>query len=79
MECLKHRISDPSFLRLIGRFLRAGIMEEGIACEVRVAEEPDVVVPQVRFREGQRSIPHGSIVWHPPYRKTRETENTKDA
>ena len=29
MECLKQRISDPSFVRLIGRFLRAGIMEEG--------------------------------------------------
>jgi group II intron reverse transcriptase/maturase len=29
MECLRRRISDPSFLRLIGRFLRAGIMEEG--------------------------------------------------
>jgi RNA-directed DNA polymerase len=29
MECLRQRISDPSFLRLIGRFLRAGIMEEG--------------------------------------------------
>lgn len=28
-ECLRQRISDPSFLRLIGRFLRAGIMEEG--------------------------------------------------
>ena len=29
MECLRQRISDPSFLRLIGRFLKAGIMEEG--------------------------------------------------
>ena len=29
MECLRQRISDPSFLRLIGRFLRAGVMEEG--------------------------------------------------
>ena len=29
MECLRQRISDPSCLRLIGRFLRAGIMEEG--------------------------------------------------
>ena len=28
MECLRQRISDPSCLRLIGRFLRAGIMEE---------------------------------------------------
>ena len=29
MECLKQRISDPSFLRLINRFLKAGIMEDG--------------------------------------------------
>ena len=29
MECLEQRISDPSFLRLIVRFLKAGIMEEG--------------------------------------------------
>ena len=29
MECLEQRISDPSFLRLITRFLKAGIMEEG--------------------------------------------------
>jgi RNA-directed DNA polymerase len=29
MECLRQRISDPSFLKLIGRLLRAGIMEEG--------------------------------------------------
>ena len=29
MECLKQRISDPSFLRLIVRFLKAVIIEEG--------------------------------------------------
>ena len=29
MEFLGHRISDTSILRLIGRFLKAGIMEEG--------------------------------------------------
>lgn len=29
MECLKQRISDPSFLRLVVRFLKAGIIEEG--------------------------------------------------
>jgi len=29
MDFLKQRIADPSFLRIIGRFLRAGIMEEG--------------------------------------------------
>ena len=28
MECLRRRISDPSSLRLIGRVLRAGLMEE---------------------------------------------------
>ena len=29
MEFLRHRISDPSLLRLIARFLKAGYMEEG--------------------------------------------------
>jgi RNA-directed DNA polymerase len=29
MQCLEQRIADPSFLRLAGRFLKAGIMEEG--------------------------------------------------
>lgn len=29
MECLKQRINDPSILRLIVRFLKAGIIEEG--------------------------------------------------
>jgi RNA-directed DNA polymerase len=29
MECLKQRIVDPNLLRLIGRFLKSGIMEEG--------------------------------------------------
>jgi len=29
MKCLKQRIDDPNLLRLIGRFLKAGIMEEG--------------------------------------------------
>ena len=29
MECLKQRIKDTSLLRLIARFLKAGIMEEG--------------------------------------------------
>ena len=29
MKCLKQRIKDPSLLRLIGRFLKAGVMEEG--------------------------------------------------
>jgi len=29
MELLRERIADPSILRLIGRFLKAGVMEEG--------------------------------------------------
>jgi len=29
MKCLKERIADPNFLRLIGRFLTAGMIEEG--------------------------------------------------
>ena len=29
MEFLKHRINDPSLLRIIGRFLKGGYMEEG--------------------------------------------------
>ena len=33
MECLKQRIVDPSLLRLISRFLKSGIMEEGKFCE----------------------------------------------
>jgi len=30
MECLEKRIVDPSLLQLIGRFLKSGIMEDGI-------------------------------------------------
>lgn len=29
MECLRQRISDPNFLRLVVRFLKAGVIEEG--------------------------------------------------
>jgi len=29
MKCLKVRIADPEILRLVGRFLRTGVMEEG--------------------------------------------------
>jgi len=29
MKCLKQRIADPNFIRLIGRFLRAGVIEDG--------------------------------------------------
>lgn len=34
MECLRQRINDPSLLRLIVRFLKAGIIEEGRYREV---------------------------------------------
>lgn len=40
MKCLEQRIADPSFLRLIGRFLKAGIMEDG------VYQETDKGTPQ---------------------------------
>jgi RNA-directed DNA polymerase len=30
MKFLEHRVADPNFLRLIARFLRAGIMEAGV-------------------------------------------------
>jgi group II intron reverse transcriptase/maturase len=33
MECLKQRIVDPTLLQLIGRFLKSGIMDEGIYFE----------------------------------------------
>jgi len=29
MRCLEQRISDPNFIRLIGRFLKAGVIDEG--------------------------------------------------
>jgi len=29
MECLKQRVVDPSLLRIIARFLKSGVMEEG--------------------------------------------------
>jgi RNA-directed DNA polymerase len=31
MECLKQRIADPNMLRLIARFLKAGIIEAGVS------------------------------------------------
>jgi len=34
MRCLRQRVQDPSLLRLVGRFLRAGVMEEGKYVEV---------------------------------------------
>jgi len=33
MECLKQRIVDSNLLQLISRFLKSGIMEEGVYCE----------------------------------------------
>lgn len=36
MKCVEVRIQDPSFLRLIGRFLKAGVMEEGKWTETEV-------------------------------------------
>lgn len=33
MEFLKHRITDPNLLRIIGRFLKGGYMEEGKKCK----------------------------------------------
>jgi len=33
MECLKQRITDSSLLQLISRFLKFGIMEDGVYCE----------------------------------------------
>lgn len=34
MECLKQRVKDRSLLNLVGRFLKAGVMEEGKYIEV---------------------------------------------
>jgi RNA-directed DNA polymerase len=46
MECLKQRINDPSFLRLITRFLKAGIMEEGNYMETdRGTQQGGIVSP----------------------------------
>ncbi len=40
LKFLQHRINDPSFLRLIARFLKAGVMEEG------AYRETDMGTPQ---------------------------------
>ncbi len=32
---LKHRIADPNFLRILRRFLKAGVMEDGVVSEVK--------------------------------------------
>jgi len=36
MECLKQRIADTTLLRLISRFLKSGIMEEGKYFETEI-------------------------------------------
>ncbi|MEA1894544.1 MAG: hypothetical protein U9N36_04930 [Euryarchaeota archaeon] len=36
MECLEHRIVDRTLLNLIGRFLKSGIMEDGIYFETEM-------------------------------------------
>jgi RNA-directed DNA polymerase len=46
MECLKQRISDPNFLRLIVRFLKSGSMEEGNYMETgKVTPKGGIVSP----------------------------------
>ncbi len=47
MECLKQRISDPNFLCLIARFLKAGIMEEGNYMETDMGTPQGGVVSPV--------------------------------
>lgn len=47
MECLKQRVSDPSFLRLITRFLKAGIMEEGNYMETDIGTQQGGIVSPV--------------------------------
>lgn len=34
MRFLEHRIVDPKFLRIVKRFLKAGVMEDGVVKEV---------------------------------------------
>ena len=46
MKCLEQRIADPSFLRLIGRTLKAGVMEEGVRSETEMgAPQGGIVSP----------------------------------
>lgn len=46
MRCLEEKIADPSFLRLIGRTLKAGVMEEGRRIETEVgAPQGGIVSP----------------------------------
>jgi len=88
MRMLQEKIVNRNFLRIIGRFLKAGVMEDGerkksmdlphfwciwldihsrnrglsttsthsTAAEVSIGKEPDVGIPQVRFREGLVSL-----------------------
>jgi group II intron reverse transcriptase/maturase len=46
MKCLEQRIADPSFLSLIGRTLKAGVMEEGVRSETEMgAPQGGIVSP----------------------------------
>lgn len=46
MKCLEQRIADPSFLRLIGRTLKAGVMEEGVRKETEIgAPQGGIISP----------------------------------
>ena len=56
MTFLKHRISDPSLLRLIARFLKAGYMEEGKKYEV------DKGTPQGGLCEALHNPPYAKKV-----------------
>lgn len=47
MECLRQRIADPTLLQLIGRFLKSGIMEEGVYFETDQGTPQDGVLSPV--------------------------------
>ncbi len=46
---LKHRIADPNFLRILRRFLKAGVMEDGVVSEVKAGTpQGGLVTPQTQ-------------------------------
>ncbi len=47
MERLRQRIVDPTLLQLIGRFLKSGIMEEGVYFETDQGTSQDGVLSPV--------------------------------
>lgn len=52
MEFLKLRIADPNLLRIIGRFLKGGYMEEGKKCKnLEITEGKTKIIPFGRFAE----------------------------